>query len=258
MLRREGLDQNPAPLLPPPRSPRRLEKEPERLFRRAEIGKTETPVRREHADEGDVRIMMALRDHLRAEKHVLLAARESFEHGEVARAPRGRIEVHPGDPHPGEQIHELHLHALRAGPAMHDLVLPAAGAGVGNDAPMSAVMAEEPLAAAVEREGDGAVGAPLDPAAGAALDEVRVPAPVEENDRLLAARDAFLERPDEAPRRISRSARAYRRYRRAASRARAASTAGRDSRSRRGGRRRTPRATGSPSREEARRPRAAP
>ncbi len=137
---------------------------------------------------------MPLGDHLRADEHVALAPREPLENGEVAAPPRRRIEIHPGDPDAGEQIHELHLDPLRADAPVHELVLSAARARVGNGRVMSAVVAHEPLPAAVEGEGDRAVRAVLDPAAAAALDEIRVPPAVEEDDRLLAPLEAPLER----------------------------------------------------------------
>src|SRR5207244_2753041 len=96
-----------------PRAPGHLDEELERALRRAKIGDRERSVRADDADERDVRQIVPLRDHLRADEDVDLArtdAREDLLHVLAARD----VAIEPRDPRLRERARERLLELLRA------------------------------------------------------------------------------------------------------------------------------------------------
>ena len=128
---------------------------------------------------------MALGDHLRAHEDVGLPRLERGERARERAPPRGLVAVETIDARPGEGGPDRLHHALRA-EAGEPQVLAAAGrTGRGRPHVVSAVVAERALARAVDREGHRAVRARGLGAALAAQEARRVPAAVQQEQRLL-------------------------------------------------------------------------
>src|SRR5690606_18668768 len=112
----------------------------------------------------------------------------------------GGVHVHPGDAGVGEGVDDGALDLLGADAAEGEVAGGAVVAGDGRRLFVEAVMADHAPAAAVIRERDVALPAMPDAAAVAALDEGRIAAAVEEQDRLLAALQPLADRGDEGRR----------------------------------------------------------
>src|SRR5688572_28143346 len=82
-----------------------------RSFRGTEVGQRESRVNRDDADEGDVRKVVALRQHLRADKSINLSRTEIRQCLLEDAAARRRIAIYSGDAQGREELSE-HLFEL--------------------------------------------------------------------------------------------------------------------------------------------------
>ena len=79
MIRLPRLQQPPARLFAAPRAPRHLLQQLKRPLRRARIGRRKPDIRIDHADQRQMRKIMALRHELRADDDVVGARRDILE-----------------------------------------------------------------------------------------------------------------------------------------------------------------------------------
>ena len=80
------------------------------------VGEVETNVCRKDTHEGNVRVVVPLGDHLRADDDVNIPTLEAVEKEVMSPAPGCRIPVHPCDAGMGEESLELPFHLLGADP----------------------------------------------------------------------------------------------------------------------------------------------
>src|SRR5258705_13942560 len=139
------------------------------------------------ADDGAVGKVEPLRDHLRAQQDVDLAARNALQDVMMGPFARRRIEVHPRDPGAGIAQPDEVLELLRAEPAQALRRVAADSADLGDRLLVPAVVAPHAGWGVVYRERDSALRAPRHVAARGTLDERREPAAIEQQDDLLAA-----------------------------------------------------------------------
>ena len=161
------------------------------------VGDAERAVGGEDTDEGDIGEVEAFGNHLGAEEDVGLFGAEGGEEFVVAVAAGGGVGVHPDDAGGGEDGVEGGLDALGAEAELLEVGGVAGGAGGGGAAPVAAEVAAEGVVLGVVGELGRAVGAAEHFAAGLALEGGGVAAAVEEEDGLLAAREAELDGLDE-------------------------------------------------------------
>ncbi len=194
VARTEGLDQHPPAALPAPRPSRHLRQEVERPLAGPKIRQVERGVRRDHADEGHLREVEPLGDHLRADEEAHLPRLDRLVEVAVAAAARRGVPIHPGDWRDRKEPVQLGLHPLRPGPPEPEVALPALAAELLRWLVEIAVVADQLPAAGVVDQGDGAARAPLDRPARVALRHPREPPPVEQEHRLLPALHGLLQR----------------------------------------------------------------
>lgn len=187
-----GLDDDLSARLVAAGAARRLRDQHEAALRRAEVRHVEARVRADDADGRDVGDVVPLRDHLRAEQDVVLAAPKTLEDLLMREFRRRRVAVHADDARRRHERGELLLELLRARAEVLDVAAAALRADVRHGLLHIAVVALE-LAVAMVDERQAAVAAADDLAAGAAHDERREAAPVEHDDDLLVPRNCLLD-----------------------------------------------------------------
>jgi hypothetical protein len=185
------------PLTPRGRATGHLRQQLEGPLGGPEVREVDPYVGVDDADQGDVGEVQPLRDHLRAEQDLHLAALHPLQDPVVRPLPGGRVDVHPGDARGREGLADGPLDLLGADAPEADVLRAAAGAAVGRVLLVEAVVAGQPRAAAVVGQGDVAVRAVPDLAALAALHEGRVAAAVQQQDGLLPALHPEADRIDE-------------------------------------------------------------
>ena len=116
--RHARLDDHLAALRPAPRAARDLAQELEAPLGRAEVRQVDPDVRVDDADERHVREVEPLRDHLRAEENVDLAAPHAIENLGVRPLAARRVDVHARDARGRKALGEQPLDLLRAQPAL--------------------------------------------------------------------------------------------------------------------------------------------
>ena len=190
-----GLDEDMARLFAAPGAPGDLHDLLEGAFGRAQVAALQPQVRIDHADQGQVREMIALGDELGADDDVDVPSLDRLH--EIGGAG-GRVQrVGRGDGHPRLWPECLHLvgDALDAGAAGNQAVLfLALGAEARRRDDMAAMMAGQPLGQPMLDHPAGAIGALEAIAAMAAKRQRRIAAPVEEEQALLALGQHFLHR----------------------------------------------------------------
>ena len=155
-----------------------------------------------HAHQRDAVNVVALGDHLRADEQIDLARVQARQQPFQIVAAAHRVAIHAPDARAGKNLRQPLLALLRARAEVVQMLAVALGAARRNRAPVAAVVALQPLALAryasifagrlVVGERDGAVLALQLFAAGAADHGKRIAAPVEQNQRLLAALERRL------------------------------------------------------------------
>src|SRR5262249_25385626 len=151
-------------------------------------------IRADHADERDVREIQPLRHHLRADEYLRFALPKIAEDAGVRAFAGRRVPIHACHPRRGEDTQHLLLDLLRGDAERLDLRAAAVRAGLRRAARVFAVMALEGAVVSMEGERDGAVRTACYIAAVAAEDELRVAAPVQEEDTLLFVRQTARHR----------------------------------------------------------------
>ena len=199
MKRRERLHEHLALDVAAPGAAGDLREQLEGALARAEIRLMQRKIGVNDADERDVREMQPFGNHLRADEDVGLARAKIAEHFSVIILALHRVGVHAPDARVREKFHEGFLDFLRAHTGVADgrvfafRIRARGGHGVHE----SANVAAELLFRAMIREREAAIRALRDVTAFRALQRRRIAAPVQKQNRLLAAfeplRDGFLE-----------------------------------------------------------------
>ena len=178
---------------------RRLHQQAEEALGRAEVAGKQRGIGIHGRHQRDAPEVVALGHHLRAHQHVDLA-RMHLRELLLQRALQPRaVGVHAGDARRravrparvGQQFGQLFLQPLGAAPERRDVDVAALRAGARHAFGEAAVVAAQGAVDLVEHAVGAAVAALAAPVAGAAGEHRRVAAAVEEDQRLLAARDAF-------------------------------------------------------------------
>ena len=178
---------------PRPDRPGHLGEQLEGLLGGAEVGEVQQRVRREHADRGHVREVVALRDHLRADEALHGPGPHRVDDRVRPAAPARGVAVEHRARHAREPLGEALGHALGAGADGFEDAAAALRTAQRSRRALAAVVADEPPALLVHRARDAAPAAAEVLAALAAQEERREPAPGLQEDRLLAAREHLLE-----------------------------------------------------------------
>ena len=172
----------------------RLLQQLEGALGRARIAVGEADVGVDDADERQQRKVVALGDELRADDDVVGAARRRLQFLAQRLEPAGKVDDSTSDAPVRKQRVRLLGEPLDARAAGGQAVgLVALRAEVGPALDMAAMVADERAAEAMLDQPGRAVGALEAMAAGAAERERRIAAPVEEQQRLLAARQRLLD-----------------------------------------------------------------
>ena len=103
----EGLDDDPARLIAPPAPARHLRQDLEGPLGGPEVGDVQRCIGGDDADERNLREVVSLGDHLRADEDVDLPPVETPEDPFRIAPPGGRVAVHPGDAGLGEELSHL-------------------------------------------------------------------------------------------------------------------------------------------------------
>ena len=176
-----------------------LGEELEDALRSAEVWEAEGEVGADDADEGDAVDVVALGDHLRADEEIDFAGVQALEDAFHVAAGADGVAVHAADAGVGKEFLQAFFALLRACAEEEEVLAIALGAVARDAAAEAAVVALEARADAsgageicfvrvlVVGERDGAVFALDFFTAGAAHDDERVAATVEEDDDLFAA-----------------------------------------------------------------------
>jgi hypothetical protein len=143
----------------------------------------------DHADEGQAREVVALREHLRADEDVDAFGRDLLAHRLERAANARRVAVDAGDAGVRKRLGERRLDPLRAETARVQVDVAARRARARDALGVAAVVAAQARRLAVHDQPRAAARAPGLPGAGRALERGRVAAPVDEHERLLAARE---------------------------------------------------------------------
>ena len=201
MFRLEGLDEDLAALGSASRAAGDLHHELKRPLVRAEVRQAERRVRVDDADDRHVREVQALGDHLRAEEDVDLSFAEGRQDALVPAALPHGVGVHPPEADLRELFQDFLFDALRSHAPVIDALGRAGRAPLGRLLRLAAPVALCDARFRVVGHADVAVGAPQHPTAAHAEQVGRPPAPVEEEDGLLALSaglgDGRLQRPRE-------------------------------------------------------------
>ena len=174
---------------------RDLEQQRGEPLRRAEIGAVERVVGAEHADQRQAREIVALGEHLRADEDVDVAG---------VRPARARRRTRPcvcvlsrsmrAIRAAGKRVRQRALEPLRAVPERQEIDVAALRARARQPLGVAAVMAAQLAVVAVDDEPRAAARAARLPAARRAQERRREAAAIDEDQRLLAAREARLDR----------------------------------------------------------------
>ena len=192
--RQSRLDKDLAPLWPAARAPRDLAQKLEAALARPKVREVDADVGVDHPHQRHVGEVEPFRDHLGAEQHVHVAGTHAVEDLGVGPLATRGIHVHARDARRRVPLREEALHLLRSEAALPERPATAAGAESLRRFGVQAIVAHQALRRAVIRERDAAIGACRDVAAVAALHRARVAAPVQQEDALLAGREALGER----------------------------------------------------------------
>src|SRR5215216_4376526 len=166
--------------------PRNLRDELKRSFRRSEIRQRQPRINRNDTHQSHIRKVMSLRQHLRADKRID-ASRAEVNQRLLKHFPSRRgVTIDSRDPQGREQKPEHLLELLCAFADVVDVFLPARRASARHGFAMIAVVTDDHALAAMVRERDVAVGTLNGLATRATKYKTRIPAAIEQNDRLLA------------------------------------------------------------------------
>ena len=164
---------------------RNLRKELVRALAGTEIRHVEGAVRIEDADQGDVREVESLRDHLRPKEDVRLAAAESREEVVMRILARSRIGVHPQNARVRKALLQGRFRPLCADALEVKAGTLALGTVFRNRNPLSADMTAKAGVRPVVSVGNAAVRTADDESAAGADGRSRISAAVQEENRLL-------------------------------------------------------------------------
>ena len=186
MIRVDGLDQHDAGRLAAAGAPGGLRQKLERSLRGAEVGQAQAEVGIDDAHQRHIGDVVAFGDHLRAHQDVVVVLAEAGQDGFVVALAADGVAIQPRDAGLGKERAQLLFHTLAADADELDIFAIALGAAFGNWRRVVAVVAQHAAVAPVIGQRDGAVDALHALAAGAARDETRKAAPVEQQHGLLA------------------------------------------------------------------------
>ncbi len=160
-------------------------------LRGAEVRAVQRVVGAQHAHQRQPRKVVALREHLRADEDVELVRGHPLAHvGERVPRPRA-VAVDACDARPGKRGRQRALEPLRAEAERHQVDVAALGTRTRHALRMSAVMAAQERRVAMRGEARAAARARRFPPARGADQRRREAAAIHEDQRLLAAREAF-------------------------------------------------------------------
>jgi len=173
-----------------PRAARYLEQQRREALGRAEITAVERVVGAEHADERQPREVVTLGEHLRADQDIDLARVDALAHvGKGALAPRA-VAIDALDARLRKALGERSLEPLRAVADGNEVHVAAVGTAAREPVGVTAMVTAQIRRLAMHDEPRAAARTSRLPAAGGAQERDREAAPVDENERLLAAREA--------------------------------------------------------------------
>ena len=187
VLRIEGLNEDAALVLPPSRSARHLGQQLEGPFERSEIRVMQHPVGLQDPDQAHVLEIESLGDHLGPDQHLDVAGLERLDDPLVSRPGARRVEVHPRRLDLRKMVGDFFLDALRANALGLHLLASAPRAGPRFRLPVAAVVTVQVLEVFVVGQGHIAPRAFRNPAAGPALVDRSIAAPVLEQDHLASS-----------------------------------------------------------------------
>ena len=197
MLRLVSLNNHPSGIVRAPCPARDLRNQLERPLRAAVIGQVQRHIRRDHADQRNLREIQPLRDHLCADHHVRLARSEPPEQLFVRVLFTGGVHVHAHRPRIRKKAIHLFLDLLRARAEILDIPSFAFGASHRRKHLIAAVMAFQQIFGLVIRHRHIALRAFNDVSARAAGHERRMPAAIDEQHCLLARVQTIAQRRSE-------------------------------------------------------------
>ncbi len=113
VIRKEGLDDDPSGLIPPPCTPRHLRQKLECPLPGAEVGEVETQIGSDDTDERHAGDVVPLGHHLGSDEDVHLSAVERAQDPALLPLARGRVTIEPLDPRVREQEPDLLRHPFR-------------------------------------------------------------------------------------------------------------------------------------------------
>ena len=173
--------------LRPSRAPRHLRKQLERPLGRAEVWHVKRTIGIEDANERDIREVEPLRNHLRAEKDIRLAAPERGKNVVVRVLARCRVCVHAENLRIGEALRKRGLRTLGADALVLKRRRAARGADLRRKNPPAADMAAATVIGAVIRIGKRTFRAVDRRATDGARHAARIATAIQEEYRLLVA-----------------------------------------------------------------------
>jgi hypothetical protein len=194
VLRMLGLDQHFARQCGAPAATADLHQLREQAFRRAEIGGEQRGVGTDRADQGQVRKIVALGQHLGADQDVGLAGMDGRQQRLPFLRRTGGIAVDAQHTCLREALAQHGFEALGATAEGQQIDIAAVRAGARNAGFETAVVAAQALVGQMQHQVGRAAAAARNPAAGRAGQHRRIAAPVEEDQALLAALEAHGER----------------------------------------------------------------
>src|SRR6185369_12200661 len=175
-------------------TPGNLRDELKRSLRRSEIRQRQPRINRNHADQSHIRKIMSLRQHLRTDKRIDATRAEIHQRLLKHFSSRRGVAIDPRDTQGREQQLEHLLELLRAFADVVNVFLSARRANARHGFAMIAVVTDDHALAAMVSERDVAVRTLNGLAARATKYKTRVPAAVQQDDRLLTTLTRLADR----------------------------------------------------------------
>ena len=193
MVRVLGLNQHLAPQFRPPGTARDLHQLGEKAFRCPPVGSEQGCVRAQHANQRQPWKIMSLGQHLRADQNIGLAAMDLRQYRLPLAAGFHRVTVNPNNARIREFLLQPAFNALRAAAEGMDVLVATGRAGARHAVFVAAMVTAQTLVGHVQHQIGGTTAATRHPATGRATQHRRIAPPVEENQALLATRQARLD-----------------------------------------------------------------
>src|SRR4030095_5088165 len=161
MLGVPGLHYDSTALRPPPCSTCDLRQQLKRPLGGAEVGQVETGIRVHHADQGDIRKIQPLGDHLGAEQDIGVSPAEGLKNAMVRPLGARGVEIHSCQPRRRESLGEKAVHLVSTYPAPLLYGVTTLSAPGRDRLFMAAVVTAQAIGRAMNGESDAAPGTTL-------------------------------------------------------------------------------------------------